>query len=131
MHANAGSETLRAVMQAKKDLGLAMKILAITSLTSQDQEDTQRIYDETPKQSVLKLTQLALDSGVDGVVCSAQETAMLREVFGEKFHILNPGIRFAGGEMHDQKRVMTPGHAVESGASSLVMGRPILQAEDM
>jgi len=96
VHANAGPETLRSVAQAKKDLDLNIDILAITALTSQDEEATQNIYDENPKHSVLKLTKLALDAGCDGVVCSGQETRMLREVYGEDFIILNPGVRFAG-----------------------------------
>gem|GEM_PF-3992480 len=70
IHANSGSATLKEAMKVKKELGLDFDILAITVLTSQDDEDTAQIYDENPKHSVLKLTKLALDSGVDGVVCS-------------------------------------------------------------
>lgn len=131
IHANAWSETIKAAMKAKKDFGFDMKILAITALTSQDEDDTQDIYDEAPKHSVLKLAKLALDAGVDGVVCSGQETRMLREVYGEDFMILNPGVRFTGWKTHDQKRVMTPADAVERGVNYVVMGRPILEADDM
>lgn len=131
IHANAGAESLKAAVKARDDLGLDIEILSITSLTSQDEHDTGYIYDETPEYSVLKLTKLALESGCNWVVCSSHETGMLREVFGEDFKILNPGIRFSGGEVHDQKRVMTPADAVGQWANYIVMGRPILQAEDM
>jgi len=95
IHANAGIETLKAASQAKQDQSLNLEILAITALTSQDEHDTQILYDETPKYAVLKLTKMALAAGIDGVVCSGQETQLLREVYGEDFKILNPGVRFA------------------------------------
>lgn len=131
IHANAGSQTLNAALEVKKKLQLHTEILAITALTSQDEEDTQNIYDETSKASVLKLTKLALDAWIDGVVCSGQETQLLREVYWKNFKILNPGVRFAGGELHDQKRVITPEEAVERWVNYLVMGRPILEADNM
>ena len=131
IHANAGIETLKAASQAKQDQSLNLEILAITALTSQDEHDTQILYDETPKYAVLKLTKMALAAGIDGVVCSGQETQLLREVYGEDFKILNPGVRFAWWEAHEQKRVVTPQRAVENGVDYIVMGRPILDAPNI
>ena len=123
---------LEEAVKTRDELGLDFEIFAISALTTLEDSDTQVIYDETPAHSVLKLTKLALDAGVDGMVCSGQETAMLREVFSDyNFKILNPGIRFAWGDTHDQKRVVTPQIAVEHGVDYVVMGRPILQAADM
>lgn len=131
LHANGGHEMIQAAVKARDTLGLKTKIFAVTALTSLQDSDTHDIYDENPKHAVLKLTKLALDAGVDGVVCSAQETAMLRAIFSNyDFEIMNPGVRFAGGDTHDQKRVCTPTEAVENGANYIVMGRPILQADD-
>ena len=131
IHANAWEEVLKAAVQTKNTLGLKLEILAITSLTSQDKRSTEVIYDEDPTRSVLKLTKLALDSWVDGVVCSWEETPVLREVFGEGFRILNPWVRFVGGEVHDQKRVVSPQQAIKNWVNYVVMGRPILEADDM
>lgn len=131
LHANSGKQSIQAAQDKKTELGMSFDVLAITSLTSQSLSDTQHIYDETPLYSVLKLTKLALNSWADGVVCSGMETSILRTVFGQEFQILNPGVRFQGGEVHDQKRVVTPQAVGENGGNYVVMGRPILESDDM
>lgn len=132
LHANGGQAMIREAVKTRDELWWNFEIFAISALTTLEDSDTQEIYDDTSKHSVLKLTWLALHSGVDGMVCSGQETEMLREVFSENdFKILNPWVRFAWGETHDQKRVVTPKKSVENGANYIVMGRPILQADDM
>ena len=79
---------------------------------------------------VLRLAILARDCGLDGVVCSAQEAAMLRKVCGQEFCLVTPGIRPALADRNDQSRVMTPQAAIQAGSSYLVIGRPITQATD-
>lgn len=131
LHANGGASMIRAAVETRDHLGLKTKIFAVTALTSLERTDTQNIYDEDPKHAVLKLTKLALDAWVDGIVCSAQETSILRSIFSDyDFEIMNPWVRFAGGNIHDQKRVCTPTEAVENGANYIVMWRPILQADN-
>ena len=84
----------------------------------------------TPAEMVLRLATLARDSGLDGVVCSAQEAALLRKQCGNDFCLVTPGIRPAQASLDDQSRVMTPQAALRAGASYLVIGRPITQAAD-
>jgi orotidine-5'-phosphate decarboxylase len=79
---------------------------------------------------VLRLAVLARDSGLDGVVCSAQEAALLREQCGNEFCLVTPGIRPAQASLDDQSRVMTPLAALQAGSSYLVIGRPITKAAD-
>ena len=87
-------------------------------------------YRETPEERVLKLAALAKDSGLDGVVCSAQECAALRAACGDDFTLVTPGIRLAGDAAGDQRRVVTPVDAIRGGSDYLVIGRSITQAED-
>ncbi|MEO8331540.1 MAG: orotidine 5'-phosphate decarboxylase / HUMPS family protein, partial [Gallionella sp.] len=84
----------------------------------------------TPAEMVLRLATLARDSGLDGVVCSAQEAALLRRQCGSEFCLVTPGIRPAQAGNDDQSRVMTPQAALQAGSSYLVIGRPITQAAD-
>jgi orotidine-5'-phosphate decarboxylase len=83
-----------------------------------------------PEAEVLRLAGLARDSGLDGVVCSAREAAMLRREFGSDLCLVTPGIRPAGAARDDQSRVTTPRDAIHAGADYLVVGRPIYQAPD-
>lgn len=78
----------------------------------------------------MRLAKLAQSSGMDGVVCSAQESSMLSETLGKDFVLVTPGIRPAGSDQGDQKRIMTPVQAMAAGSHYLVMGRPITQAQD-
>ena len=83
-----------------------------------------------PLAQVEHLARLAAESGLDGVVCSAQEAALLRQQLGKDFLLVTPGIRPAGSEQGDQSRVMTPAQAKAAGVSYVVVGRPITQAND-
>jgi len=140
VHALGGEAMLRAAAEAAKTIGekatspssvRAPKIIAVTILTSHSQDDLtaigiqRKVADQT-----LVLAELALKSGVDGLVASFNESKILREKFGKKFLLVVPGIRPAGSETGDQKRVATPAMAIESGADFLVVGRPILDAQD-
>ncbi|MGC2047993.1 MAG: orotidine 5'-phosphate decarboxylase / HUMPS family protein, partial [Gallionella sp.] len=107
------------------------KLIAVTMLTSMAQEDLADIgITATPAEMVLRLATLASDSGLDGVVCSAHESALLRRQFGSDFCLVTPGIRQALDSNDDQSRVMTPQAALQAGSSYLVIGRPITQAKD-
>jgi orotidine-5'-phosphate decarboxylase len=95
------------------------------------QEDLNGIgIEASPAQMVSRLAQLTRDSGLDGVVCSAQEAATLRQQCGKEFCLVTPGIRPANAAANDQSRIMTPQAALQAGASYLVIGRPITQAPD-
>jgi len=122
----------KTMMQAAKE-GVShssTKLIAVTILTSMGQEDLNQIGIETDvKDQVVNLARLANDAGLDGVVCSAKEVSILRENLGNDFLLVTPGIRPAGNETSDQKRVMTPREAVDTGSSYLVIGRPITQSE--
>lgn len=132
VHASGGLD----MMQAAKE-GIAQssrpetKLIAVTVLTSMDQAQLSGVIDNvTPEQQVLRLASLTAKAGLDGVVCSAKEATMLRNEIGEDFLLVTPGIRPKGTDAGDQKRVMTPSEAIDSGVSYLVMGRPITQASE-
>lgn len=129
LHTSWGNEMLRLAQATKQGYLPHIKLLGITALTSLEDNDTGYIYDNTAKHSVLRLTKLALQAGIEWIVCSTHEASILREVFGFDFDIVTPGVRFAGGDAGDQKRVMTPTEAIRSGSTNIVMGRPILEAE--
>ncbi len=110
----------------------AMRLLAVTVLTSLDQTDLaeQGINGMSPAGLVVHRAKLAKAAGFDGVIASGQEAAAVRTAVGRDFLIVTPGIRLAEGPDGDQARVMTPGRAIASGASHLVVGRPITAAAD-
>lgn len=83
----------------------------------------------SPAEQALCLAQLAKDSGIEGVVCSAQEAAQMKSTFGSEFLLVSPGIRPAGSNVDDQRRVMTPADALQAGSDYLVIGRPITQSD--
>ena len=106
------------------------KVVAVTVLTSLDRDDLQSTgITSDPAEQVRRLAQLARDSGLDGIVCSGAEVAAVKSAWPNGFFVV-PGVRLAGGAAGDQKRVVTPREALESGASILVVGRPITGAED-
>jgi orotidine-5'-phosphate decarboxylase len=84
----------------------------------------------SPEENVISLARLAKASGLDGVVCSPKEVNQLRQQLGEEFCLVTPGVRPQGADQDDQKRTMTPKQALRSGASYLVIGRPITKADD-
>lgn len=131
VHALGGRKMLESAAEAVKLSVIKPKLIAVTMLTSMAQEDLADIgINATPVEMVLRLATLARDSGLDGVVCSAQEAAMLRKHCGGGFCLVTPGIRPAQASLDDQSRVMTPHAALQAGSSYLVIGRPITQADD-
>jgi orotidine-5'-phosphate decarboxylase len=106
-------------------------LIAVTVLTSLETHDLEEIgFRMAPEAVALKLAHLALDCGLDGVVCSALEAPALRRALGARAKLVTPGIRPGGGQAHDQARVATPESAMANGADYLVIGRPITQAAD-
>ncbi|HEU0234083.1 MAG TPA: orotidine-5'-phosphate decarboxylase [Gallionella sp.] len=131
VHALGGRKMLEAAHEAIAHSTQQPKLIAVTMLTSMVQEDLADIgIDATPAEMVLRLAKLARDSGLDGVVCSAQEAALLRKQCGNEFCLVTPGIRPAQASLDDQSRVMTPLAALQAGSSYLVIGRPITKAAD-
>ena len=131
VHALGGRRMLVAAREALEHIKQRPQLIAVTVLTSMAQEDLHDIGIEvTPAAMVQRLAQLAHDSGLDGVVCSAQEAPALRKQCGNRFSLVTPGIRPANAAANDQSRIMTPRAALENGASYLVIGRPITQAAD-
>lgn len=131
VHAFGGRKMMEAAREAVADATHAPKLIAVTVLTSMMQEDLADIgISATPADMVLRLATLARDSGLDGVVCSAQEAVALRQRCGDAFCLVTPGIRPADAAADDQARIMTPRAALESGANYLVIGRPITRAQD-
>lgn len=105
------------------------KLIAISVLTSMDQEALSSIgVTDSVANEVERLATLACDAGADGIVCSPQEAASMRALLGPEPLIVTPGIRPAGADIGDQKRISTPAAAIAAGASKLVVGRPITQA---
>lgn len=131
VHALGGRRMLMAAADAVAKTSKPPKLIAVTMLTSMAQEDLADIgIQATPAEMVLRLATLTRDCGLDGVVCSAQEAALLREHCGTKFILVTPGIRPAQASLDDQSRIMTPLSAIKAGSSYLVIGRPITQAAD-
>lgn len=132
VHASGGAEMMRKAKQAiESSSHPETKLIAVTVLTSMDQAQLNDVVPQvTPAEQVAKLAALTAEAGLDGVVCSAQEAVLLRQTLPTSFLLVTPGIRPAGTDVGDQKRVMTPVDAIEAGVSYLVMGRPITQAND-
>jgi orotidine-5'-phosphate decarboxylase len=128
VHALGGRKMMEA---AKEAVARPPKLIAVTLLTSMAQEDLNELgVLASPADMVLRLAKLAHASGLDGVVCSAQEAASLRQHFGDEFCLVTPGIRPLDTVANDQARVMTPRAAIDQGANYLVIGRPITRADD-
>lgn len=126
---HAYPQTMKAAVEGRGTSNL--RILAVTVLTSYDDSDLAAAgYDFTVPELVAERAAQAHDIGVDGLVCSAGEAAALRPQIGPSMVLVTPGIRPAGADVGDQKRVMTPAHAIAAGADYLVVGRPIVQATD-
>lgn len=132
VHASGGPKMMTMAREALENLGEQRpKLIAVTVLTSMDDSQLQAIgIQSSPEQHVLKLAQLTKDSGLDGVVCSAQEATVLKNLCGQAFCLVTPGIRPAGSKQDDQTRIMTPEQAVQAGSDYMVIGRPITKAAD-
>jgi orotidine-5'-phosphate decarboxylase len=111
-----------------------LRLLAVTVLTSLSGAEVGEAWGRTPApdplQEVLRLARMAMAAGVDGVVASPREAGALRQALGPRAAVVTPGVRFAGGEAHDQVRIATPEEAARSGASHLVVGRAVTGASD-
>lgn len=126
---HAYPQTMSAALEARR--GSPLKIIAVTILTSYNDDDvTAAGYAGTLVEQVRRKAGQARDLGIDGLVCSAEEAAMLREVIGPERLLVTPGIRPAGAATGDQKRIMTPLAAIRAGADHLVVGRPITESPD-
>jgi orotidine-5'-phosphate decarboxylase len=133
VHASGGSKMLRRAVEAAASMNSSLTVLAVTMLTSFDQNDLHEIgmrEDETVLDEVRRLAKIALNIGCQGLVASAHEASALRAEFGNKFGIVTPGVRPAGADHGDQARVVTPAEAIAAGASHIVVGRPITEAAD-
>jgi orotidine-5'-phosphate decarboxylase len=134
IHAAGGAAMLRAAVEAAADAagdGRRMNLLGVTVLTSLDDGDLEGVGQRGPvRAQVARLAELAQGNGLDGVICSPHEVEALRAQCGADFRLVVPGIRPAGAERGDQKRVMTPPEAMALGADYLVIGRPITAAAD-
>ena len=126
VHAAGGRAMLE---DAKAAAPTGTKVVAVTTLTSLDASDlAANGIADSPHEQVLRLTRLAMEAGVDGVVCSGEEVAAAKQLWPKGFFVV-PGVRPADGPVGDQKRVVTPRAALDAGASIIVVGRPITQAE--
>jgi orotidine-5'-phosphate decarboxylase len=132
IHTSGGPAMMKAAADAAAEAGTERpKLIGVTVLTSLDDADLKAVgVTRSSTDQVVALAQLAKDSGLDGAVCSPLEVAALRAACGPDFMLVVPGIRPAGGEMGDQKRVMTPREALDAGADVLVIGRPITKADN-
>jgi orotidine-5'-phosphate decarboxylase len=126
---HAYPQTMQAAANASKGSGL--KILAVTVLTSYDNEDLKAAgYQLGVSDLVAARAQQALALGIDGLVCSPEEAANLRKLIKPEMCLVTPGVRPAGSDVGDQKRVMTPARAIAKGSDYLVVGRPVMEAAD-
>ena len=131
VHASGGRKMMETCVERLKAGNYNTQLIAVTVLTSMGREDLKDIgLDIEPFEQVKRLAKLTQDSGLDGVVCSAQEAKMLRETLGQDFALVTPGIRPAGSNADDQKRIVTPKQAMLDGSTHLVIGRPITQSEN-
>ncbi|MEA3586966.1 orotidine-5'-phosphate decarboxylase [Pseudidiomarina sp. 1APP75-27a] len=131
VHASGGRRMLEAARAALNDYQQPPLLIAVTVLTSMDASDLAEVgIQRSLTEHVQHLAKLSQQAGLDGVVCSAQEAAMIQDTCGKDFVLVTPGIRPQGAEQGDQRRVMTPEEAAKQGIQVLVIGRPITQAED-
>lgn len=131
VHASGGAPMLEAAAEALAACPQPPLLIGVTVLTSMDANDLKATgIESAAEEQVLRLARLTQSSGLDGVVCSAQEATMLKAELGQDFVLVTPGIRPEGSQAGDQRRVVTPAAALAAGSDYLVIGRPITQAED-
>jgi len=131
VHASGGSAMMEAAREGVERSGEKPILIAVTVLTSMNQQMLNEVgVAGTVSDQVLNLATLTQRSGLDGVVCSAQEAPILRKALGDKFCLVTPGIRPADAALDDQSRVVTPSQALTLGSSYLVIGRPITQSRN-
>lgn len=131
VHTLGGAAMMQSAKEAVGNHADSPILIGVTLLTSMDQATFEQIgLSGNMTDTVVKLAGLAKDSGLDGVVCSAQEATTLRDNLGAEFQLITPGIRPAGSDRGDQHRTMTPKQALAAGSHYLVIGRPITAAAD-
>lgn len=129
IHSSGGSEMLRAARAAVDESEHKPLLIAVTVLTSlSDNDMAEQGIQRSAAEQVLRLASLAQQNGMDGVVCSAAEVPSIRRLLSKSFVLVTPGIRPAGDDAQDQKRVVTPRDAISAGSDFLVIGRPITRA---
>ncbi|MGB8532124.1 MAG: orotidine-5'-phosphate decarboxylase [Pseudolabrys sp.] len=126
---HAYPQTMKAAIEGRR--GSKLRILAVTVLTSYDDADLAAAgYEMDVKELASARAAQARDIGIDGLVCSAEEVTALRDIAGAGMVLVTPGIRPAGGDAGDQKRIVTPARAIKAGADYLVVGRPVVETAD-
>lgn len=131
VHASGGRRMMEAAIQRLSQHGLTTHLIAVTVLTSMQADDLADVgITSSLAEHVERLAQLAKQSGLHGVVCSAQESAQIKALCGESFLKVTPGIRPSFAAANDQQRIMTPSQAMQAGSTHLVIGRPVTQAID-
>lgn len=131
VHASGGRKMMETCVERLKAGNYQTQLIAVTVLTSMGREDLCDIgLDIEPVEQVKRLAKLTQESGLDGVVCSAQEAKILRDMLGQDFALVTPGIRPEGSNADDQKRIVTPKQAMLDGSTHLVIGRPITKSEN-
>lgn len=133
LHAGGTKRMMEAALEGlTRPDGTRPLLIAVTQLTSTDQESMEKdlLIEQPIAKVVMHYAKCAKDSGLDGVVCSPLEAGKVHSICGDEFLTVTPGVRFADGDIGDQKRVMTPAQAKEIGSDYIVMGRPITAAED-
>lgn len=130
VHASGGARMMNAAREALVPFGKdAPLLIAVTVLTSMDADDLKGLgITLSPAEQAEKLAKLTRECGLDGVVCSAHEAARFKQVIGSDFALVTPGIRPAGSDAGDQRRIMTPEQAKQAGVDYMVIGRPITQS---
>ena len=132
VHAFGGQQMMKYALEGLGEASKNTSLVAVTVLTSLNDDDMAILGINYPVKDLVKnLAKLTKDSGLAGVVCSAEEIVLVRKVCGKDFIIIVPGIRPEGSQKDDQKRVMTPKQAISLGADYLVIGRPITKSKDL
>lgn len=132
VHASGGERMMIAAREVlEQRSGVRPLLIAVTVLTSMEATDLSGIgIERSPEEQVMKLARLTNSCGLDGIVCSAQEAALMRSQFGPDFCLVTPGIRLDSSPADDQRRTLTPTAAISAGSSYLVIGRPITQSSN-
>ena len=131
VHCLGGVDMMRAAVDATREINPNVHLIGVTVLTSHDADSLARLgLQESPREAVLRLAELAQGAGLDGVVCSPREILPVRARCGDDFLLVTPGIRPHSADLGDQKRTLSPLEALEAGANFLVVGRPLTGAAD-
>ena len=131
VHASGGQRMMQACADKLSQYKQAPLLIGVTVLTSMERSDLAGVgIDAEPMEQVMRLASLTKDCGLDGVVCSSHEVTQLKQMLGQEFKLVTPGIRPASADLGDQRRVMTPAQALSAGSDYLVIGRPITKADN-